>query len=159
MRAVFFPDNRIQSFDFISDVGVFVTRFTVEGAPCRPPNDDVPSSAGRVLSMTGTPNTPVVPVGSKEGSSINVKIIQGTITKKSSSGRPDVKHISQTFVDVNESTANVIYLSHVIKQLWGLDYILITADGMRIEDSSGTNGESSVCFYQVGCLVQTGACA
>ena len=95
--------------------------------------------------MTWTPKTPI-PVGSKKGSSINVKIIQGTIKNKGSSvsSRPDIKHISQTFVDINESTANVMYLSHVIKQLWGSHYVLITADGMRIEDSSGTNGESAV---------------
>ena len=135
-RAAFFPDSRNRHFDFSGDVGFIITRLSVQGSPsCR-------SDSTRVLSIGSTkaPGTSTVtPIATKKSNSINVKIIQGTIPKRSASGRPEIKYVSQTFIDINESTANVMYLTHVIKELWGPNYVLITADGMKIEDSSGTN--------------------
>ena len=46
----------------------------------------------------------------------------------------------QTFVDVTESTSNVNYVRNAVQKRWGEEYTLVTADGLEIEDSSGTQG-------------------
>ena len=33
------------------------------------------------------------------------------------------------------------YISSVIKQKWGEDYVLVTSDCLELEDSSGTQGK------------------
>lgn len=70
---------------------------------------------------------------------INVKVIQASM-KRLSSGKCTFTHLSQTFVDVTESTANVNYIKNVVQKRWGYNYVLVTADGLEIEDSSGTQG-------------------
>ena len=49
----------------------------------------------------------------------------------------------QTFVDVTESTSNVNYVRNVVQKRWREEYTLVTADGLEIEDSSGTQGRYS----------------
>ena len=41
---------------------------------------------------------------------------------------------------VVESTATVPYLSSMIQEKWGKGYVLVTIDGLRLEDSDGTRG-------------------
>ena len=78
---------------------------------------------------------------------INVKVIQATM-KRLSSGKCEFVHLGQTFVDVIESTANVNYIKSVVQNRWGSNYILVTADGLEIEDSSGTQGSYiQSCMY------------
>ena len=138
--ASFFPDSRNERFDFSADVGFFITRLTVEGVSTSSsrPSD---GSSSRVLTAATTraSSTAILPAGNSKKGRINVKVVQATM-KRSSSGRLEFMPISQTFIDVTESTANVNYLSHAIKMKWGDEYELVTSDGIRIEDSSGTHG-------------------
>ena len=60
---------------------------------------------------------------------------------KKGGGCPEFQSVSQMFVDVTESTANVMYLTHIIEEKWGSDYLLVTSDGIKVEDSSGTQGK------------------
>lgn len=68
--------------------------------------------------------------------------------KRLSSGKCKFSHLGQTFVDVTKSTANVNYIRNVVQKRWGYNYILVTADGLEIEDSSGTQGTLLyMCMY------------
>ena len=122
-------------FDFNVDVGVVITRLVVE---CRL-NDGSRASSSRILSLR-SPSTPPIFTKKGSGSSIaNVKITQA-IMKKGANNRPEFKRLHQTFVEVMDSTAN-IYLSNAVREKWGSEYMLVTADGLTIDESSGTRGE------------------
>ena len=122
-------------------MGYFITKLVVEGSPS---STSIEGSSARVFtSVGGRPmGTVSPPVGaSTKKNSVNIKIIQANLIKKPS-GRPEFRPISQTFVDVTDSTANVMYLTHIVKEKWGSTYVLVvTSDGMRVEDSSGTQGK------------------
>ena len=45
---------------------------------------------------------------------------------------------SEMFVKVTESTSNVPFISNVIQSSWGDKYMLVSNDGLEIQDSSGT---------------------
>ena len=109
----------------------------MEGSPYR--DRETATDGGRVFSTTGS--RPIVPPGASttKKASVNIKIIQARMARKAN-GRPEFEPLSQTFVDVTDSTANVMYLTHIIKEKWGSMYVLVTNDGMRIEDGSGTQG-------------------
>ncbi|MDA8009024.1 MAG: hypothetical protein MPK75_04815 [Alphaproteobacteria bacterium] len=59
----------------------------------------------------------------------------------SPSGKPTFSTLGQTFVEVTEATANVTFIKHAIQQKWGSEYTLVTADGLELEDCSGTQGK------------------
>lgn len=141
--ASFFPDQRNESFRFSPDVGYFITRLTVGGVAVTVGGAAV-TEAGSSRATTRSSGQ-VIPVGNATRK-IKVKIIQASL-KKSASGRPDFKPLSQTFVDVTEATANVNYLSNAVKEKWGRSYVLVTSDAMRLEDSSGTQGKCSLLFH------------
>ena len=82
----------------------------------------------------------LVPV-SRKGNTINVKVTQATM-KRLPNGKHEFTNTGQAFVDVTESTANVDYITNAIQRRWGSDYQLVTADGLQLEDSSGTQGKS-----------------
>lgn len=136
-RQAFFPDPRNQRFNFTSDVGYFVNHFVVEGNSPRAPTPTTRAVVAGSSRMTSRGPGTVIPVGRK--SSVNVKIVQASM-KKSVSGCPDFKPLGQMFIDINEATANVNYLSHAVKEKWGNEYVLVTSDAIKIEDSSGTQG-------------------
>ena len=48
----------------------------------------------------------------------------------------------QLFTSINEATATVPYLSTFIHDKWGMGYVLVTHDGLRLEDSDGTRGKN-----------------
>lgn len=81
---------------------------------------------------------PIISSG-KKGACISVKVVKSSISKLSS-GKLDFQKLGQTFVDVNETTSNVDYISNCVQRKWGRDYTLVTSDGLRIEDSTGTQG-------------------
>ena len=57
-----------------------------------------------------------------------------------SNGRVKFMAQNQTFVDVTETTANFHYVSTAIQRKWGSEYVVITLDGLKLDDSSGTQG-------------------
>ena len=46
----------------------------------------------------------------------------------------------QTYVLLDEDTANVDYINSEIQRTWGAEYIIVSGDGLPIESSSGTQG-------------------
>ena len=70
---------------------------------------------------------------------MNVKVVQAHVSK-SATGKLEFHRLGQAFIDVNESTANVFHITDVIQNKCD-DYVLVTGDGLQVEDSSGTQGK------------------
>lgn len=45
-----------------------------------------------------------------------------------------------TYIDLTPANANVMYIEGEIQKRWGVEYILVTNDGLRLSDSSATRG-------------------
>lgn len=80
----------------------------------------------------------VIPIA-KKGQGSSVKIVQASF-KRLHNGKAEFNQLGQLFIDISETTANVHYISSVIKKQRGANYVLATSDGLPIEDSSGTQG-------------------
>ena len=52
----------------------------------------------------------------------------------------------QTYVLLDEDTANVDHINSEVQKTWGAEYIIVSGDGLPIESSSGTQG-MIVCVY------------
>ena len=76
----------------------------------------------------------------KEGR-CNVKIVQAEMSVDEFR-KPAFNKLGQVFIDLSETTANINYVSSVVQQKFGIDYIVVTADGLKVDDSSGTQGTS-----------------
>ena len=138
-RAIFFPDARNENFGFTSDVGFLINRFVVQGRA----NVSEAAGSSRVLTFNNKPPQAPPLFTNKKGSFYKSKDFAGNHEKRDWESS-EFKPVHQEFVEVTESTANVRYLTHVIKEKWGSEYILVTADGIRIEDSSGTQGKITI---------------
>jgi len=140
----FFPNSDNSSFNLTSDVGVSVSSFIVNGNPATQqistytPGPSYSRSSNVVSpSVGGITYKPIF--SAKKSNSINVKIVQANVTK-SATGKLEFHKLGQAFIDVSEVTANVYYILGVVQKKWGDDYVIVTGDGLKIEDSSGTQG-------------------
>jgi hypothetical protein len=146
-QAAFFPNNINSQFNFSSEVGLFLTSLIVEGrsTATAPPVTRALSVSGTQHSSgqhSGASSGPIAPLGGKKSSSgqhTNVKIIQA-ILKRNLNGHNEFSPLSQCHIYVDESTANVTYLNHAIREKWGKAYVLVSVNGLKLEDSSGTQG-------------------
>lgn len=110
------------------------------------------------------PNRPVftgqtaklcTPSGKIKSGTINLKILLARVIQcgGGGSGKPGLEKIGQMFTQINETNANVSYITNVITEKWGPGYVLVTADCLKIDDSDGTRGEFSyriplyICNY------------
>lgn len=146
-HRAFFPDPQNTRFLFSDDVGTLITDFKAMGSPSAP-QTPVASQTTRVssvpwsgLSEASTSTAPASQLftATRKTQSTNVKIVQASM-KRLSGGKMDFTPQNQTFVDVTEATANLHYVSSAIERKWGPEYVLVTADGLKLDDSSGTQG-------------------
>ena len=56
-------------------------------------------------------------------------------------GKPEFDPMEQLYVCLTEATANVDYVLNTVQWKWGNDRVLVTADGLKIEDCAGTQGQ------------------
>ena len=43
-------------------------------------------------------------------------------------------------IDISENTANVSHVTKEVQQRWGQGYVIVTSDGLELEDCEGTQG-------------------
>ena len=155
----FFPDSANRSFRFTSDVGTSVLSFNVEGTSAeRNSISESVALATPSISQSSGPSGYVSPYPSHQpsrpifsakkitsDSSFTLKIIQARVIYGSNSKLSFVNS-GQMFTSISESTATVPYLSTVIQDKWGEGYVLVTSDGLKVEDSDGTRGIFSLCL-------------
>ena len=77
-----------------------------------------------------------------------VKIVKATMTT-GLNGKPEFTPLTQTFVDVTESTANTNYILNAVQRKWGSQYVIVTSDGLQIDDGSGTQGMLKTVFVRM----------
>ena len=141
----FFPDLQNSHFVLSDDVGHLIKDLVAMGSPMQGQPSFAPS-AGRVASTSSslaneTSTSGTQPVQAmRKTQSINVKIIQASV-KRLANGKLEFMPHNQTFVDVTETTANVNYVTAAVQRKWGSDYNLVTSDGLKVDDSSGTHGK------------------
>ncbi len=59
-------------------------------------------------------------------------------------GKPEFEAESQLLLDLTESTANLENILSSVRDQWGSRYILVTNDGIQIEETSGSIGTLTV---------------
>ena len=70
--------------------------------------------------------------------SSTVKLVQAKLTKN---GRTIKFHDkAQIFVNITESTVHTEFILAAIQQKWGSDHFIVTNNGLKIENSSATQG-------------------
>ena len=70
---------------------------------------------------------------------ITVNIIQASM-EYSPTGKVDFTSQAQMHLDVSESNANVVYIINEVQKRWGNEYLLVTTDGLLLEDCNATQG-------------------
>ena len=71
-----------------------------------------------------------------------MKIVQAEMVPSNDSNKkPSFNKLGQTFIDLTEATANIHYVTSVVQQKFGPVHVVVTGDGLKIEDSSGTQGD------------------
>ena len=107
------------------------------------------SSSGASASYNSNPPPPtfksVIPKQPvPKGPTVNVKIIRAKMDRLRT-GKVEFTQEAQMHVDVTESTANVEYVLNEVQQHWGDQYVLVTVDGLELEDCEGTKGKLYGC--------------
>lgn len=131
-QRAFFPDAS-NEFHLQSCVGVTIFSLIVEGSQhsTQPTNQTTTA----VACMPGPSSVSRPIFSTKKEASVKVKVVQATI-KKSPSGKMEFTSENQTYVTVSEGTANLDYVSQAIQRKWGSQYVLVTSDGLKLDDSA-----------------------
>ena len=74
----------------------------------------------------------------KKAASCTLKVTRAAMTMIGHTA--NFKLSSVAFIELVDGTANLGYISTVIKNKWGEDCVIVTNEGLRLEDSSATQG-------------------
>jgi len=114
--------------------------------PPRPPSS---------VTVTSTPHPSTLPPpvfhsvtapSYRRGATFSLKVVKATMLRKGR-GKPDFEVSSQVYIELTEATAYLDYIVEVIHKHWGTEYILITSDGLELEDSPATHGIEVVIMF------------
>ena len=147
----FLPDTMNVKFDLPPDVAQVSLSLIMEGSDPAVLGTSSGSSSVHVTTPVVPRTAPLTVVGTNKTQTLNVKVIQATM-ECLRGGKCEFAHLGQTFVDVTESTANVNYIRSVVQKRWGFEYVPVTADGLEIEDSFGTQGIPLLCLEILTCM-------
>lgn len=139
-RKVYFPDPSTSQFDFgndLDDGDNLVVRGMKRQSTGAVGSHFDPSPASSSCNVV-TPSRPVFTT--KRPLEFNLKVIQATMKRLHRLGKVEFTQQCQTFIDIREDTANAIHITSMIQIKWGNDYVLVTKDGLPIEDCAGTKG-------------------
>ncbi len=84
-----------------------------------------------------------------------MKILKAEMST-SRTGKVDFEQSAQMHIDVTETTANVCHLLREVHQKWGEGYVLVTLNGLQLEDCEGTRGK--MVFVQSDDTYHQGQC-
>lgn len=149
---MYFPQQN-GSFDLASQGIARYTTLIVEGPSLQVTQlrSNLPPARG-TGSLSSTPDfTPSSSgfqsvIQSRRPQSYSLKVIKAEIIQTRHRKKIEFKQITQTFIELMDSTANVEYILSVVQRRWGPDFIIVTHDGLPIEESPATQGEQLVSF-------------
>ena len=143
-RRCYFPDHSGQ-FNFDQDVGDCILGLTVEGVPQVAQTSQAVTVAAPATNPS-TSNQPYYkPIGCKKDTTFNVKVVKANMNKLPN-GKVEFERLEQTHVSVNDRTANVNTVTSAVQLKWGTSYIVVTGDGLEVDDTSGTQGNFSALY-------------
>ena len=87
--------------------------------------------------------------GAAELATFNVKVVKSVLIKCGS--KVDFDKIEQIHISVTERSANVHTITSAVQRKWGPNYYVVGSDGLEIDDSSGTQGNT--CLFVVNITV------
>ena len=150
-NRAYFPTND-DTFDLKAEGVTSFAELVVEGENVssasvnRTGPSTITLSTGNSSTRSSSPSypgfTPVVSQGRRSTTATggySLKVVQARISCISG-GRPQFQKLGQTFIVLGESTANIHHISSAVKTEFGDDHIVVTADGLEVRDSSGTQG-------------------
>ena len=79
-----------------------------------------------------------------------LKVLKAKVTRNGA-GRLLFDKVGHAFISVEESTANVNYISSVVKK-WGPTFTLVTGNGLSLDDSSNTQGMQVIVLVTIKSL-------
>lgn len=141
---------RTTRFIFNDDVGVLICNLIAMGSPTsvQHQSPSPPATSVRVIPTSLEPSTSGLPqqtqFSARKTQSCYVKIVQASI-RHLPNGKMEFIAQNQTFVDVTEATANLHYVISAVQRKWGQDYVLVTSDGLKVDDSSWDKGYVRSC--------------
>ena len=97
-------------------------------------------TAGRYSSLSRV-NPPTC--SRKSETRYNIKVVKAQLRRDNDQKPILIVLAEQEFVSVTESTANVPYINSVLQSKFGADFVVVTSDGLKVEDSSSTQGNTS----------------
>ena len=103
------------------------------------PNTSLNASSSSALpSASSPPLFRSVIASRKSPSSFNLKVVKAEM--KRNGRKIEFKPKQQTFIEIVETTANVEHILGVVRRRWGPDYVMVTQDGLEVEDAPATQG-------------------
>lgn len=112
---------------------------TVEGAPPQHTTQTIPCSTSTIPSPSSTPH--YKPINTKKDGTFNVKVVKANM-KKLPNGKVEFEQLEQTHINLDDSSANINTVTNAVQAKWGPEYVVVTGDGLAVDDSSGTQGNT-----------------
>ena len=60
-------------------------------------------------------------------------------------GKVEFEHLEQTHISIGNRSENVHTINNAIQMKWDSDFVVVTGDGLEVDDSSGTQGDVHIC--------------
>jgi len=76
--------------------------------------------------------------------SVSIKITKAEMKKSSGSKKPEFYATGQTYIELVDATANVEFVMGTIQKRWGNNFVIVSNDGLELEDVPATQGYSFV---------------
>lgn len=73
----------------------------------------------------------------------NVKVVKAKMSKLPN-GKVEFERLEQMHVSIDERSANVHTITSAIQSKWGSNFVIVTPDGLEVDDSAGTQGKVTV---------------
>ncbi len=98
------------------------------------------------VTVSSTPTSSPLPppafrsvTAPKRMASFSLKVVKATMCRQGKR-KPEFQPISQTYLDLIDSTANLEHIHSIVQRRWGTEYTIVTNDGLPLEDSPATQG-------------------
>ena len=144
-RRCYFPDDD-GKFNIASEPGItgpYGLGLIVEGSPVMTNHHQHTDRESTSTGASSSANSPFFkPIASgkrnAELGTFNVKVVKAVLKK--SGNKVDFDRLEQIHINVNEKSANINTITSAVQNKWGSNYSVVTADGLDVDDSAGTQG-------------------
>ena len=104
----------------------------MEGAPIQA-SESVPSTSAATNCCANSSQP-----GTKQ-STFSVKIVKANMILLAN-GKVEFEQLEQVHISVDDHSANVHTVNSAIHAKWGAEFVVVTGDGLEVDDSAGTQG-------------------